>query len=192
MGQNGGLLLWYALHTKAGQEARAVANLGAWGVETCAAWVNSSTRSHGQMPLFPRYIFAHCDIAGMYQKICFTRGIACVVSFGGIPAVVDDDVIDVIRSRTDKDGLVRPLDDLKPGDLVSIESGCWANMMGCFEKRMKGSDRVRILLTSVSFNARIEISRYSLTRWLETSQTNSSDLSNAASRRVIADFAGRK
>jgi transcription antitermination factor NusG len=78
-------------------------------------------------------------------------------------------VIDVIRSRTDKDGIVKPLDDLKPGDLVSIESGCWANMMGCFEKRIKGSDRVRILLTSVSFNARIEISRSSLTRVPEAS-----------------------
>jgi transcriptional antiterminator RfaH len=156
MAQNAGLS-WYALHTKAGQEARAVANLNAWGIETCAAWINSRTRWHDQTPLFPRYIFAHFDVTRMLHKVCFTRGICYIVSFGGVSAVVDDDVITVIQSRIDQDGLVMPPNDLKPGDLVSIRSGSWANMMGCFEKRMRGSDRVRILLKSFSYNARVEI-----------------------------------
>lgn len=153
MRHNSSFFAWYALHTKPKQEARAIANLSAWGIETFTVWMTPDDRK----PLFPRYIFAHFDVTQMFHKISFTRGVISVVSFGGIPASVGDDVIAAMRSRTDQDGVIRPPEDLQPGDAVVIKSGRWKNIIGCFEKQMRAEDRVRILLTTVSYSVRIEV-----------------------------------
>src|SRR5262245_17634549 len=102
---------WYVIHTHTKQEDRACSNLKVL-VEPIFnpkirgrrynQFVNVPT--YVTKPLFPRYIFAKFKINELYQKICFTRGICNVVSFGENPAPIDEEIIALIRSNIKEDG----------------------------------------------------------------------------------------
>lgn len=155
-----GVSAWYALHTKPKQEQRAFLNLEAWGIETFVPWLDMRPRSSSPAPLFPGYIFARFDICQLLYKVSFTRGVSRVVSFGGIPAIVEEDVIATIRSRTDEHGVARILSDVKPGDVVMVDAGPLQNLVGIFERELPESERIEILLTTIAYSARIKISKY--------------------------------
>jgi len=155
---------WYVIHTKPKQEYRASGNLLAWGVETLSPKLKERRPSNFTglpveqvKPLFPRYIFARFDAATMLHKVWFTRGVNNVVSFGGNPLPVSDEIISVLQSKLDADGLVRPADDLTFGDKVRITCGHLRDFEGVFERKIKASDRVVILLSAVSFQGCVEV-----------------------------------
>jgi transcriptional antiterminator RfaH len=157
---------WYVLRTNPGQEDRAASNLQAWGVEALNPKIRQGCYdkrngrvNHVVKCLFSRYIFARFRASSMLHKIRFTRGVQSVVSFGGLPTPVDEDVINIIRHRTGQDGLVRMGDELKLGDTVTIKHGPFRNLIGIFEREVGDPDRVQILLTAISYQARVVIER---------------------------------
>ncbi len=162
---------WYAIHTKINQENRADHNLRAWGVETFTPKIrerryNPFTREPGFItkPLFPRYIFARFSAYKLLHKINFTRGVQSVVSMGGVPSRVDDEIIAYIKSRQGEDDFIRIGEDLRPGDKVIINGGYLKDFPGIFEKRLKGERRVSVLLTAINYQGRVVIDQDCLRR----------------------------
>ena len=156
---------WYVVHTNPKQEERANSNLIAWGVET--VYAKMKTRRHNEFtgvptfitqPLFPRYLFAKFKREQL-SKILFTRGVHDVVCFGDGPACVSEEIIDVIRERIDQNGFVKLNNDFKPGDKVVISAGPLKNLIGVFEREVKGSERVMILLTAIGYQGHLEVDR---------------------------------
>src|SRR5262249_16001473 len=148
------------------QEDRAESNLNSFGVETFAPRFKESRRNFytGEVtqhakPLFPNYIFAKFRANDLYQKVRYTRGIRQIVSFAGYLTAIDKAVIHMIRSRIKEDGFIRIEGDLKLGDEVIIKDGPLKNFVGIFEREMKGADRVRILIQTVSYQAHVEIEK---------------------------------
>lgn len=156
----GPLNAWYALHTKPRQEKRAHMNLEAWGVESFVPWLHARARSASPAPMFPGYIFARFDIGRLLHHVLFTRGVSHVVSFGGIPAIVEDEVISTLRSRTDPFGFATNLPVLKPGDSVMVQAGPLRNLVGIFQKELPDSERIEILMATLAYSARIRVSKY--------------------------------
>ncbi|MCA1567461.1 MAG: hypothetical protein LC803_17785 [Acidobacteria bacterium] len=157
---------WYAVYTKPKQEWRAERNLCAWGLNTFAPKIkvrlyNQTTgkTSFIVKPLFPKYIFTQIAGDDMLHKVCFTRGVHNVVSFGSKPCPVDDEIISIIMSRQDEDGFVRVGEEIHPGDKVVISEGPLRNFMGVLEGRHTGEDRVSVLLTTVSYQSRVVIGK---------------------------------
>ena len=157
---------WYAIRTHPKQEARAESNLRAWKLETFAPTFRESRRnqsnsstSHSIKPLFPQYIFARFDLESMLQKVRFTRGVHSVVTFGDSPAPIEDEVIAIIQSRTGKDGLIYLNDDLKTDDEVWITDGPFKSICGVFERGLRDSDRVMILLKTLNYQAHVIVER---------------------------------
>ena len=155
---------WYVIHTKPREEERAENNLRAWKIETLSPKLkerhfNRYTGNPTSLikPLFPRYIFARFDACKLLHKIYYTRGIHSVVSFGGSPTPVDDEVIRIIKSRIHEDGFVRDADEPKVGDQVVVKTGPFKSFEGIFDCEMKENDRVSILLTTISYQGRILI-----------------------------------
>ena len=157
---------WYVVHTHLKQEERANDNLKSLGVETLHAKLR--TRRYNEFtgaptyitqPLFPRYIFAKFNIREQLPKIRFTRGVYSVVCYGANPVAVDQDIIDIIRARIDENGFVKADDELKPGDKVAISAGPLRNLIGIFEREIKGSDRITILLTAIEYQGHLVVSR---------------------------------
>lgn len=158
------MLRWYVIETNPKQEDRAINNLVAWGVESFTPKLK-----HGRFnfytgkpqyvikPLFPRYIFARFSAQALLSKVRFTRGVQSVVSFGNEPTPVDNEIIDLVRSRIEEDGYVTIREKLNPGDPVSIDEGPLKNMKGLFERQMQDRDRVVVLLSTVSYQAHLEL-----------------------------------
>jgi transcription elongation factor/antiterminator RfaH len=157
---------WYVIHTHLKQEDRAVSNLRVLGVPIFNPKIRerrynqfSIAPTYVTKPLFPRYIFAQFKVHDLYHKVRFTRGVYSVVSFGEGPTPIAEEVIMLIRSNIKEDGFVRIDEEIKPGDRVMVKDGPLKNLAGIFEREMKDTDRIRILLESVSYQAHIEIER---------------------------------
>ena len=153
---------WFLIHTKPKQEERTTSNLQAWSVETLSPLIRdwrynqfTGARTTIVKPLFARYIFARFDLQRLFHKIRYTRGVQELVSFGDDPITVEDTVIDLVRARIGKDGFVNIGDDFKPGNLVVIKDGALKNFIGVFEREMKDSDRVELLLNTVSYQGHL-------------------------------------
>lgn len=157
---------WYLLYVNLKQEERASENLKAWGVETLHAKIR--TRHYNEFtgaptyvtqPLFPRYLFAKFNAREQLSKIRFTRGVQNVVCFGENLATVEQDIIDIIRARIDENGFVKTNDEIKLGDKVVISAGPLKNLIGIFEREIKGSDRITILLTTIGYQGHLMVDR---------------------------------
>ena len=162
---------WYVVHTNPKQEERADYNLRAWGVETLHP--KFKTRRFNEFTgapiiitksLFPRYIFAKFNAPKQLAKITFTRGVHYVVSFGGQPVSVNEEIIDIIRARIDQNGVVKMGEELKEGDKVVIKAGPLKDFEGIFERELKDSERITVLLTTISYQGRLVINRNLLER----------------------------
>lgn len=156
------LVHWYAIHTHAKQEERAESNLRAWNIETFVPRYQSRRRSQLKSeanylirPLFPRYIFARFAADDTFHKIRYTRGVHSVVSVGGTPAPLDDALIALIKARQDEDGFVKLGDSIEMGDEVIVQGGNFNGFVGVFERRMKDSGRVMILLKTATYRVRV-------------------------------------
>lgn len=161
-----GGLPWYVIKTQPKQEVRAECNLKTWNINTfnpkiSERYTNPFTGlvSYAIKPLFSRYIFAQFDVNTMYRRVCFTRGVHSVVNFGNGPVSVDEEIIKLIQSRMDKDGLVKLDNELNQGDQVMIDSGPLRDMVGVFQQELKGTDRVAILLTAISYQGRVIVQK---------------------------------
>jgi transcriptional antiterminator RfaH len=156
---------WYAIHTHPQQEERADANIRTLQIDTFAPRLKERhfQRYTGKpfyktQPLFPRYIFARFACATMLSKVSFTRGVKVVVNFGSGPVAVEDEIIQLIRSRVSEDGcFVRPQENFEPGDKVTFSNGIFRKLTGVFEREVKPKNRVILLLATLSYQGRIEI-----------------------------------
>jgi transcriptional antiterminator RfaH len=157
---------WFLIHTKPKQEERAISNLRAWNVETLSPQIRDVSYNpfngvprYTVKPLFSRYIFVRFNLERLFHKIRYTRGVQGLVGFGDGPTEVDEEIIDFVRCRIGKDGFVSLGDGIKPGDTVLIQDGVFQNLTGVFEREMKDSDRVEVLLDTVLYRARVRIER---------------------------------
>jgi len=164
--QNNGTARWYAIHTKPKQEVRAHSNLHARGVETFTPRVGERRYTptgdvkNEIKPLFPQYIFARFDASRMLHQVCFTRGIHSVVRFGGAdPTPIDNEIIAIIQSRAGADGIIDLSKKFKAGDRIIIKDGPLKNFIGIFERHVKESDRVIILLNTLKYQAHLSVGR---------------------------------
>lgn len=157
---------WYVVHTNPKQEERADSNLRAWGVETLHPKLQ--TRRFNEFTgaptvttksLFPRYIFAKFNAAKQLAKISFTRGVQYVVSFGGQPVSIDEGIIQIVKERVDQSGFVHLGEELKQGDRVVIKAGPLREFEGIFERKLKDNERISVLLTTISYQGRLVISK---------------------------------
>lgn len=156
---------WYAVHTHPKEEARANSNLQAWGVKTLSPLIRQARRnkltdkrSYVITPLFPQYIFAHFVASSCLSKVWFTRGVHNVVHFGDSIGIIDDEAIAFIESQLGADNIVR-LGEFKCGDKVRINQGPFRSLTGVFEKNVKGTERVMLLLEAINYQGRIVIER---------------------------------
>jgi transcriptional antiterminator RfaH len=160
-------LNWYVVHTHPKQEERTTSNLRTWGIETLTPKlrVNRYNEFNGHLtrvakPLFPSYIFSRFKYNDSYHRVKFTRGVHSLVGFNHGPTPLDEEIVELIRSRIGKDGFVQTLEEeLQAGDEVVINEGRFQNFCGVFEREMPDADRVRILLNTVNFQAHVVVDR---------------------------------
>jgi transcriptional antiterminator RfaH len=104
---------------------------------------HGSQRNAIAKPLFPTYLFV--GIEARWRPLLSTFGVRSVILHGDSPAFVRLSIIEELRERQDRDGLIT-LPQRKRGDHVEIARGTFAGHAGIY-LGMPARDRVRVLLS---------------------------------------------
>jgi transcription antitermination factor NusG len=138
---------WYAVYTQANHEKKAAAEISRRGVEsflplyrTARRW--SDRRVELELPLFHGYLFVHLALADRL-KVLQVPGVVRLVGFGGLPAPLPEDQMEVLRSGLTGSLRAEPHPYLTVGRRVALRSGPLAGMQGILLRR-KGKFRVVI------------------------------------------------
>ena len=165
---------WYLVHTKPRQERLAQENLLRQGYECYLPTLliersRPSTGNPGvqEEPLFPRYLFIRLGQdagARSWAPIRSTRGVSRLVSFGSVPARVDEALIQALRAQQAALG-VQPAASLgpalNPGERVVLTHGPLAGMEGVFQIA-DAERRVLVLIDFLSRPSAVRVPRADL------------------------------
>ena len=134
----GCFLPWYVAHTKPQQERVAEENLSRQGYTVYLPRLKVlKNLRHGQQvgfeALFPRYIFfqpGHAEQS--IAPVRSTHGVAAIVRFGWVPAVLRPDTLQSIREFESRQNAAdfSELSALKPGKRVLVTNGPLAGLQG--------------------------------------------------------------
>lgn len=147
---------WYALRIKPHKERAVNERLQGWDIQTYLPMVRvkpKNPRAAKHKPYFPGYLFVYADLEVVgANTMNWMPGALGLVSFGGIPATVPENLIHELQQRLSHieaaGGLL--LVDLEPGDKVRIVEGPFKGYEAIFDMSLPGKDRVQVLLSFLS------------------------------------------
>jgi transcriptional antiterminator RfaH len=155
---------WYVARTKARSEIRADAGLRRQGFEVYLPQYGRRRRHARRTdvvraPLFPGYLFLHMDLSNSrWSSVNGTVGVQSLLCHGRMPAAVPEGVVEELRARETRDGLVplRSLMVLEQGERLRIVDGPLNDRVGVYEK-MTGGERVVLLLQLLGREVRVVV-----------------------------------
>jgi len=156
---------WYVVRTKPRAEAAAAENLRARGLEVylprlASAFGRSGTRGGDARlePLFPGYLFSRLRLPTDYALAAWTPGVAHLLGRGdGLPAPLDDAVVESLRERAGGGEILRPRPVLRAGAPVEIRSGPFAGLLAVIDRPCSAAGRIQILLDLLRRQTRLEL-----------------------------------
>jgi transcriptional antiterminator RfaH len=154
--------LWYVIQTKPKKEEEAKSYLSTKGVEIFNPLLETFLLRNGRMnrelkPLFPNYMFGKFDLDQNYPLVRWAKGVKKVLGFGEYPTPIPEEVVEIIKERTDTHGIVRLKCHFQANDLIRIKTGPLKDLLGIFERWISDSERVRILLNMVGYQPVVEM-----------------------------------
>jgi len=156
---------WYLIYSKPRQEKAAVENLLRQNYVVYFPQVSQLRTRRGKRqqvvePLFPRYLFIHLDAqTDNWAPIRSTLGVMSLVRFGIEPARVPDELVEILKSRQNDDGLHEWAEPkLAVGDKARVVSGALAGYEGLFLAR-NSRERVVLLLAVADRQVRAVLAR---------------------------------
>ena len=154
--------LWYVIQTKPKKEEEAVSYLSTRGVEIFNPLMETFALRNGKMnkelkPLFSGYIFGKFDLEKNYPLVRWGRGVKKVLGFGGYPTSISEEIVEIIKERTDTEGIVRVKQNFKANDVIRIKTGPLKDLLAIFERWVSDTERVRILLNLIGYQPAVEI-----------------------------------
>ena len=151
---------WFVVSTKVRREPFAEDQLRRRGVETFLPRIMESNGFQSASliaPLFPNYLFVRIMLEQQYFDVVWTPGVRKFIGFGALPSVVDDAVVDFLRTRMGPEGVVRLRLTFQAGDLVRVKRGPLEGLVGIIENPGCGRGRVRVLMELLRRQTRVEL-----------------------------------
>jgi transcriptional antiterminator RfaH len=147
------LIHWYVVHSKPQKEEWLYKQLTALQFRSyypCLHLRYQKPHLHKSKPYFPGYLFVNVDLELTGRSVLqWIPGSLGLVSFGGEPTHVPDELIQKIRRRVDQINVVRDtvLEALRPGENVVINSGPLAGYNAIFCSWLQPRERAQVLLS---------------------------------------------
>jgi transcription antitermination factor NusG len=131
--------LWYVASTSANHEKHVAEHLGLRKVEHFLPLYNSVRRWKDRRvtlarPLFPGYVFVRLALRDRLQ-VLQVPGVAKLVGFNGLPAALQQEEIDALRTGLASGVRVEPHPYLTAGRRVRVMNGPLAGTIGILVKR---------------------------------------------------------
>jgi transcriptional antiterminator RfaH len=146
---------WHLIYTKPHQEKVAFDNLTRQNYRCYLPLINKEKISRGKKklikePMFPRYLFVRLSHNGQqnWSPIRSTIGVSHLVSFGGLAASLDDEMMNNLQQKIDKVIVVKFF---SIGDKVEILKGPFKGMEAIFNT-YKGEERAILFLNFMTKN----------------------------------------
>ncbi|PPK49987.1 transcription/translation regulatory transformer protein RfaH [Marinobacter persicus] len=142
-------MAWHAVQYKSGQGSRALANLENQNIrcfhpEVPIERIVNRKQVIRSEPLFSGYIFIQMDKDDpSWKKLHSTRGVLRVLSFGGKPGVIPDEVIDYIADTLET---VQSAGGLRKGEAVCVREGPFSGLEAIFQS-YDGEERAIVLIS---------------------------------------------
>lgn len=154
---------WYLVQSRPNQSHIASRNLRRQGIEFFLPMQRAALRRRGRIaeavrPLFNGYFFVTFDPARPeWRAINTTPGVLRLVRFGaGYPKQVPSALVIGLMLRCDEAGVLRPPQDLGPGDAVRIVSGPFVDFVATVESVLPAR-RVTLLLDLMGRPTRVAV-----------------------------------
>jgi transcription termination/antitermination protein NusG len=151
---------WFAVFTAPRHEKRVDQHFKLRDIEsflplyqTPCRWKDGSKKLL-QLPLFPRYIFAHIEVAGRIQ-VLRVPGVLAIVGGKRIFLPIPDSYIHFLREGL-RQGKIEPHQHLTEGTKVRIRSGVMAGTEGVLLRR-KRDFRVVLTLDMIMLSMTVEV-----------------------------------
>lgn len=158
------MLHWYIFQSKARKEDLLCEQLRLRELEIFFPTLHVrpvNPRARKIKPYFPSYVFAHVDLHQYGRSILdWLPGAVGIVSFGGDPAAVPDELVAALRRHMSlinaSNGKVS--EKYSPGDVVAIHGGPFAGYEAIFDVQLPGRNRVEVLLKLLQgYQVRVEL-----------------------------------
>jgi transcriptional antiterminator RfaH len=153
-------LRWYAIQTKPNKEKEVEKRLADLRIEVFLPWMRTRRRIGSRFhwvlaPLFPAYLFCRLDLLESGKAARYSPGVRDFLKFGNHIAEVGGEIVAALRERCPGGIAQVELVSVKPGDPVKINEGPFSGLEAIFEKKMKGSERVAVLLDILGRQTRL-------------------------------------
>jgi transcriptional antiterminator RfaH len=153
-------LRWYAMRIKVNRERDVEKRLTDLRLQVFQPWMRARRRIGSKfhwvtVPLFPGYLFCRLDLVLSGKAARYSPGVKDFLTFGSRIAEVSDDIITGLRERCPEG--VAAIDPVRaqPGDTVRINEGPFSGLEAIFSEKLKGSERVAVLLEILGRQTRI-------------------------------------
>jgi transcriptional antiterminator RfaH len=153
-------LRWYAIRTKVNREKEVEKRLRDLNLEVFLPWMRARRRIGSRFhwvlaPLFPGYIFCRLDMVLSGKAARYSPGVRDFLTFGSRIAEVSEKIMHGLRERCP--GGIAQIDPVSAnaGDLVRIKEGPFTGLEAIFDRKLKGSERVAVLLEILGRQTRI-------------------------------------
>ena len=101
-----------------------------------------------EVSLFPHYLFIYLSELDNWSAIRSTRGVNKIVCFNGMPASLDERIIDELKRQCARLRGDKPASLYKIGDRVLVTSGCFKEIAAIVTST-DGDERVTLLLNLI-------------------------------------------
>jgi transcriptional antiterminator RfaH len=154
---------WFVIQTKPKKQEEAKSYLSMKGLEIFNPLMENFVVRNGMIskeykPLFPGYMFGKFDLEQDYSLVRWGRGVKKILGLGeNFPTPVSEEIVEIIKRRTDSNGIVRKSYHFEANDRIRIKSGPLKDLLGIFERWVSESDRVRVLLNLIGYQPAVEM-----------------------------------
>lgn len=159
---------WYCIKTRPRHERSAkMALLADARVEVfCPLLRFERARRSGKVcvteAMFPGYLFARFDHAAQSRLVATTNGVSHIVSFGGIPSVVSDAIIEELRAAVSEEETVEIPSHVKVGEEVQVVDGPFQGIRAIVTNLLPARERITVLLELLGMEREVEVSASSV------------------------------
>ena len=160
---------WYILQIKPNAYGIAYENLKRQGFDVFLPLITKTTKKNGKFldinaPLFPGYLFMGTSKDPIpWKSVNGTRGISKAVTLDGVYRSVGSHIIEGLRRRCDKNGIIQNIRDIDMGDRAKIERGPFADFI-CTIDKIEDDKRVWVLIDLLHQQTRAAVSLDSISK----------------------------
>jgi transcriptional antiterminator RfaH len=151
---------WFVVYSKPRKEEFARFHLQLKGLDVFLPLLllpKSGKMRERLVPLFPNYLFVKMRFFEESQYVVWSPGVKRIVSFDGVPAPMDDKIIDFLMARTNSQGVIVARSKLKAGQEVQITGGPFEGLVGIIEEPPDAKGRVKVLIDLLRRQVRVNV-----------------------------------